>query len=85
MGEFGIKIVRDFSSIGLGSAMVLIMENIAKQMEVRRLQAKVRTSNHIGINFYRKLHYEIEGVRKQATFINGIYEDEFYIAKILNK
>lgn len=84
VGEFGIKIIKDFCSIGIGSAMVLIMENIAKQMNIKRIQAKVRTSNHIGVNFYRKHQYEIEGVRKQAAFINGLYENEFYIAKILN-
>lgn len=84
IGEFGIKIVKNFSCMGLGSTMMLIMENIARQMGISRIQAKVRTSNYIGINFYRKLEYQIEGVKKQAALINGLYEDEFYIAKILN-
>lgn len=82
-GEFGVKIVKDFCFLGLGSAMISRMERIAREMHVKRVQAKVRTSNHIGINFYRKHLYEIEGIKKQAAFINGLYEDEFYLAKIL--
>ncbi len=84
IGEFGIKIVKDFSGMGLGSNMMLIMENIAKKMNIKRIQAKVRVSNHLGVNFYRKHLYEIEGIKKNAAFINGLYEDEYYIAKILS-
>jgi RimJ/RimL family protein N-acetyltransferase len=82
--EFAIKILKNYCSNGLGSKMLLIMEEIARKTEVKRIQALVRTSNFLGINFYRKHGYEIEGVKKQAAFINGVYESEFYIAKILD-
>jgi len=82
--EFGIKILKDFCSSGLGSYKLHIMENVAKEMDVKRIQARVRTSNYIGISFYQKHGYEIEGVKKSAVFINGNYENEFYISKILD-
>lgn len=81
--EFGIKILREYCALGLGSKMLIIMESVASQMEVKRIQATVRTTNLKGINFYKKHGYEIEGEKKQDVLINGIYENEYYIAKIL--
>lgn len=81
--EFAIKILQDYCAHGLGSKMLLIMEEIARRLEVKRIQALVRTSNILGINFYRIQGYEIEGIKKKAVFINGVYENEYYIAKIL--
>jgi RimJ/RimL family protein N-acetyltransferase len=83
IGEFGIKILKEYCFSGLGSKMLLIMENIAKKMDIKRIQATVRTLNYVGISFYQKHGYEIEGVKREAAFINGFYENEFYIAKIL--
>lgn len=82
--EFGIRILKDYCSNGLGSHKMHIVENIAKEMDVKRIQATVRVSNSIGISFYQKHGYQIEGVKKSAVFINGSYENEFYISKILD-
>lgn len=82
--EFSIKILKAYCFNGLGSKKILIMEDVAKKMDIKRIQGKVRTSNYIGINFYKKHGYEIEGIKKHAAFINGVYENEFYIAKIFN-
>ncbi len=81
--EFGIRILKDYCSSGLGSQKLLIVENVAKELDVKRIQARVRVSNHIGISFYQKHSYEIEGVKKSAVLINGNYENEFYVSKIL--
>lgn len=81
--EFAIKVLKNYCSKGLGSKMLLIMEELARKIEVKRIQALVRTSNLQGINFYKKHGYEIEGEKKRAVLINGVYENEFYIAKIL--
>lgn len=79
--EFGIAILEEYCQRGLGSKTLCIMETISKNLQVKRVQARVRTSNYKGIVFYQKHGYEIEGVRKKAAFIKGKFEDEFYIAK----
>lgn len=81
--EFAIKILEDYCSKGLGAKMLSIMEGIAPGIGVTRIQALVRTSNVLGINFYSKLGYATEGIKKRAAFVNGVYEDELYIAKVL--
>ena len=82
--EFGIRILKEYCSSGLGSHKLFIVENIAKEMDVKRIQARVRVSNHLGINFCQKHGYEIEGVKKSAVLINGNYENEFFVSKILH-
>ena len=82
--QFGMRILKDYCSSGLGSSKLIIAEDVAKEMNVTRMQATVRTSNDIGIHFYQKHGYEIEGVKKFAIFINGNFENEFYLSKILD-
>ena len=74
LGDAKIVGVADVSKASLSKA---------KKMGVKRIQAQVRVSNHIGIGFYQKHGYEIEGVKKSAVLINGNYENEFYLSKIL--
>lgn len=81
--EFGIAILEEYCHRGLGSIKLDIMEAIARNWQIKRIQAKVRTSNYQGIVFYQKQGYEIEGVKQQAAFIKGKYESEFYIAKFI--
>jgi RimJ/RimL family protein N-acetyltransferase len=81
--EFGLVILKEYCCKGLGSKKMQIMEEVASKMHVKRIQAKVRTSNFKAILFYQKQGYEIEGIKKHAVYINGKYEDEFCIAKIL--
>lgn len=47
------------------------------------IEAKVRVSNKRGLALYKKNGYAIEGTRQKAAFINGQFEDEFFIAKCI--
>jgi RimJ/RimL family protein N-acetyltransferase len=59
------------------------MEEFAKKSGIYKIEAKVRIFNERGLALYKKNGYAIEGTRKKAAFINGQYEDEFFIAKFL--
>ena len=39
--------------------------------------------NHAGIALYKKMGFEIEGVKKDSLLINDQYVDEYYMSKIL--
>lgn len=83
IGEFGMTILKNYWGQGIGSALLAQMESFAKSVGVTRIEARVRRSNERGVSLYRKSGYEIEGRRKKAAMINGSFEDEFYIAKLL--
>ena len=83
VGEFGMMIAAKHWGQGIGSELLEIMETFAKSIGISRIEAKVRMTNERGIALYKKRRYEIEGVRKKAAFINGHFEDEFFIAKLV--
>jgi len=83
IGEFGMTILKDYWGQGIGSALLAQMESFAKSIGVTRIEARVRSSNERGVSLYKKSGYQIEGSRKKAALINGSFEDEFYIAKLL--
>jgi [ribosomal protein S5]-alanine N-acetyltransferase len=78
-----MMILREFWGEGIGRRMLEIMEAHAKDRGIARLEAQVRTKNERGIKLYRRMGFQIEGTRKHAALIDGKYQDEFFIAKIL--
>ena len=82
IAEFGIMVLEEHSNCGIGSKLLEKMENFAISSGITKIEAKVRTSNEHAKALYKKFGYEIEGLRKNAAFINGQYEDELYVAKI---
>ena len=83
VGEFGMTVLKDYWGQGVASALLERIEDFAKSIGVIRIEAKVRVSNERGIALYKKSGYEIEGSRKKAALIDGMFQDEFYIAKLL--
>lgn len=83
IAEFGLMILKDYCGDGLGSKLLHIMEEEAKEMKIQRIEARARTKNSDALFFYLKNGYLIEGIRKRAAYIEGTFEDEYYIAKQL--
>jgi RimJ/RimL family protein N-acetyltransferase len=83
VGEFGMTILKEYWGQGIGTALIGKMELFAKNVGINRIEAKVRVKNDRGLALYQKCGYAIEGIRKNAVLIDGIFEDEYYIAKIL--
>ena len=68
---------------GVGSALFKHIFNWAKQNELHRLELTVIESNEQAIGLYKKMGFEVEGIRKNALYIDGIYVNEIYMGKIL--
>lgn len=83
VGRFGMMVIKEYWGVGLGRRLLEIMEAHARTHSFRRIEATVRSDNARGIALYQKAGFEIEGTRRQNTFIDGVYYDSYYIAKIL--
>ena len=68
---------------GVGSALFNHIFNWAKQNELHRLELTVIESNQHAIGLYKKMGFEVEGIRKNALYIDGKYVNEIYMGKIL--
>lgn len=82
IGEFFIMVLQEHWGKGVSCELMRLMEHHAKNMQIKRIEAKVRTSNDRAIAFYKKHGYLVEGCRKNSAFINGNSSDEYFIAKL---
>lgn len=81
IAEFGLMILKEYCGNGLGSRLLNIMEQEAKKMSIQRIEARARTKNSAAIYFYLQNGYSIEGIRKNAAYIQECFEDEYFLAK----
>jgi RimJ/RimL family protein N-acetyltransferase len=80
-----IGILQAHAGRGLGARFFEAIEAWALTLDIHRLELTVMTHNDRAVHLYRKMGFEIEGVRKGALKIDGKYVDEYYMAKLLNQ
>ena len=81
--EIVIGILQDFTGQGVGTQLFMAMEEWARQKQLHRLELTVMTHNKAGVALYKKRGFEVEGIKRRALIINGLYVDEYYMAKLL--
>ncbi len=81
---FGITILKEFCGLGLGTILMQVLENEARQRNMHRIEGQVRSKNRQAIALYLKRGFEIDGHAKETAFINGEWHDEYHISKILD-
>ena len=68
---------------GVGTALFEHVFEWAKQQQLHRLELTVIESNEQAKGLYKKMGFEVEGIRKDALFIEGKYVTEIYMGKLL--
>jgi len=70
---------------GKGIATGLFNELIgwAKKNNIKRLELTVMKHNKRAIGLYKKIGFEIEGIKKNSLIIDKQYVDEYYMGMIL--
>jgi RimJ/RimL family protein N-acetyltransferase len=79
-----IGILREFQGMGFGSRMMDLAEEWARKKGIHRLELTVMRHNKTAIHLYRKKGFDVEGVRREALYVEGRYVDELYMGKLLN-
>jgi RimJ/RimL family protein N-acetyltransferase len=70
---------------GLGMRLLKELEHWALSKDIHRLELTVMENNHAALGLYKKMGFEIEGIKKASIFVKGSYINEYYMAKILSK
>jgi ribosomal-protein-alanine N-acetyltransferase len=83
--RFAMMILKDYWNLGIGKKLLELQDTHAQKINVIRIEALVRSRNEQGIRLYLHHGFQIEGARKKASKIDGIFQDEFYIAKLLDE
>lgn len=78
-----IGIIKEYRGQGVGTMLFTQLDKWALEQQIHRLELTVVTVNHSGIALYKKMGFEIEGIKKESLKINGEYVDQYYMAKLL--
>lgn len=82
-GSLGIGVLSDWRGKGVGQSLMKAALQKARKMGLTRVQLNVRENNHPAISLYEKLGFKIEGLHINAIRIDGIYENEYTMALLL--
>ncbi|MBI9015083.1 MAG: GNAT family N-acetyltransferase [Clostridiales bacterium] len=55
----------------------------SKLNHLHRLELSVMTHNLAGVSLYKKMGFQIEGIKNDAMLIDGEYVDEYHMSKLL--
>jgi RimJ/RimL family protein N-acetyltransferase len=78
-----VGVLQAFTHQGIGTRLLTIMEEWAHQKGIIRLELHVLINNVDAIALYKKCGFVLEGTRRYAQYIEGVYIDEYMMAKIL--
>jgi len=81
--HISIGILQDYVGKKIGTELFNAIEEWAVNNKIHRLELNVFDYNERGINLYKKMNYQIEGIKKDSFLVNGNYVNEIMMAKII--
>ncbi len=76
-GELAISVKKEYWSMGIGTEMMKLLVDFAKETGViKNISLGVKSDNEKGIKLYEKMGFEKVGVHKNFFNIDGKYFDE---------
>lgn len=79
----GITVHDDYQNMGIGTALLTHLIDIAKTRSLTKVWLHVKTDNNRAIHLYKKAGFTIEGKLHKASYIHGKYRDEYQMALFL--
>ncbi|MEM2928895.1 MAG: GNAT family N-acetyltransferase [Nitrososphaerota archaeon] len=85
VGDLIIYLHQDFHNIGLGTAMIEKLIQLAKNERMHKIELEVVADNKIAIHIYKKFGFQIEGISKDSFFgSDGKYRDTIKMGLLLD-
>jgi ribosomal protein S18 acetylase RimI-like enzyme len=79
-----IGVLQSFTGQQIGTRLFTALELWARRHGIERLALTVRVDNERGTGLYKKMGFEIEGLKSRSLKVKSTYVDEYYMAKILD-
>jgi RimJ/RimL family protein N-acetyltransferase len=80
MAKVSIGILK--SHHGIGRMLLQKLTDHMDELNIKRLEAEIMTSNVLSLNLSQKFNFKIEGVKRSSVRVNDRFEDEYLIARI---
>ena len=81
--ELGLTIHDDYQNMGIGTALLKHIINVAQTKKLKKIHLNVSTENDCAVHVYKKVGFTMEGILHNASFVNCKYRDEYRMALFL--
>ena len=81
--ELGITVHDEYQNMGIGTAMLKHLLDIARMKKLRKILLLVDTDNDRAVHIYKKVGFEIEGKLRNEKYLKGQYRDLYRMAIFL--
>lgn len=78
-----IGIQSNYRGRRIGTALFNHVEKWAKDNSIHRLELTVMENNEAGIALYKKMGFDIEGMKRDSLYVDGQYINEYYMSKLV--
>lgn len=79
----GIAILQDYVGRGIGTMLFEELEIWAKKHKKHRLELTVMENNPSALALYKKMGFEVEGVKRNSLLVDGEYINDIYMSKLV--
>lgn len=84
--NLSVAIHNDYQGNGVGSKLFTEAMDLAENwLMLKKIELTVLENNVPGIELYKKFGFEIEGVSRADTVVNGKYEDVVFMGKVFDR
>ena len=81
--ELVLGVLEEYRGHGIGKKLIAAAESWAKGHNIHRIELTVNPRNSIALELYKKLGFEIEGLKRHTTLTNGEFQDDYVMAKLM--
>jgi len=82
-GFVTLGLVAEFRGQGIGTSILKGAIDRARERGLTRLELIVREENVPAVNLYKKLGFEVEGLKKNANRVDGVYENAYVMGLLI--
>jgi ribosomal protein S18 acetylase RimI-like enzyme len=83
-GFITIGIVAEHRGRGLGARLIEAAVDAARAKGLTRLELIVREENAAAVALYKKMGFAIEGLKRNANRVDGVYENAYVMGLLLD-
>lgn len=77
-----VGILKEYTNHGIGTEFFKRLNQWAKETGVQRLELTVVCENENAVHLYEKSGFQIEGTKRNSVLVDGMFLDEYYMAKL---
>lgn len=84
VGVLGIGVLASYRKQGVGEALIRVALQKAKTKRLTRIELTVFEKNKPAIALYEKLGFVLEGIHRNKSCIDGVYENHLSMALLMS-